>query len=100
LIEEESTEPETRTEVITVVESETRTTFHVVEDQIEEHPVVEDEQIQETELFEEVVEEVIEVVEPEPVQETKPEEPYAPTKNQSTSRWAEVLFGSKDEDED
>jgi hypothetical protein len=100
LIEEESTEPETRTEVITVVESETRTTFHVVEDQIEETPVVEDEQIQETELFEEVVEEVIEVVEPEPVQETKPEEPYAPTKNQSTSRWAEVLFGSKDEDED
>ena len=82
------------------MESETRTTFHVVENQIEETPIVEVEQKQETELFEEVVEEVIEIVEPEPVQETKPQEPYSPTKNQSTSRWAEVLFGSKDEDED
>ncbi len=100
-VEVETTETETRTEVITVVETETRTTFHVVEDHaVDEHIV------QESPVFEVIEESPVEVAieEPEVVKEqpeaTKSEEPYTPTKAQSTSRWAEVLFGSKDEDED
>jgi hypothetical protein len=109
LIEVETTETETRTEVISIVETETRTTFHVVEDQTEpahvpevEHyePEVFEIKVEEPEVLEEPVEEVVEVPEQEPAQEIKSEEPYSPAKNQSTSRWAEVLFGSKDDEED
>jgi hypothetical protein len=109
LIEVETTETETRTEVISIVETETRTTFHVVEDHTEpahvpevEHyePDVFEIKVEEPEVLEEPVEEVVEVPEQEPAQEIKSEEPYSPAKNQSTSRWAEVLFGSKDDEED
>jgi hypothetical protein len=103
LVEVETIETETRTEVISVVETETRTTFHVVEEQVEEFyeelPVAESTEITEepSPVFEEVVEEIQE----EPAEETKPvAEPYTPTKAQSTSRWAEVLFGSKADEED
>ena len=100
-VEVEKTETETRTEVITVVETETRTTFHVVEDH-----VVEEQLVEESTVFEVVEESPIEVAVEEPAvvkeepETKKSEEPYTPTKAQSTSRWAEVLFGSKDEEED
>ena len=100
LVEIETIENENSTEVISIVDSETRATFHVVEDQFQEFLVEEIEQTQEAELFEEVIEDVVEVLKPEPVPEPKIEEPYSPAKNQSTSRWAEVLFGAKEEDED
>lgn len=104
-VEVETTE--TRTEVITVVETETKTTFHVVEDHVAEEThepvhfqvVAAPEEIsaKEDETFEEVSEPIQEPVEEisEPVSEPAP----AP-KIQSTSRWAEVLFGSKDETDD
>jgi hypothetical protein len=91
LVEVETTETETRTEVITVVETETRTTFHVVEDHVVEQAEVVEEAPVEVAIEEPVVEKEEQVT---------PTEPYTPTKTQSTSRWAEVLFGSKDEDED
>lgn len=111
LIEVETIETETRTEVISIIETETKTTFHVVEDHVDEHheedPFSQDfEKQEDLQPYEEVddgtieVVEVIEVIEPAPVAEKLNDEPYAPTKNQSTSRWAEVLFGSKDDEDD
>lgn len=100
LVEIETIESEDSAEVISIVESETRATFHVVDNQFQEFQVEEIEQTQEPVIFEEVIEGVVEVLEPEPVQEPQNEEPYTPAKNQSTSRWAEVLFGAKEEDED
>lgn len=96
----ETIEEENSTEVIAVVETETRATFHVVEDQVEELHIQDTEIVEQPELFEEVRHETVEVAEPEPVQDTRSEEPASAPKVQSTSRWAEVLFGSKDEEED
>lgn len=96
LVEVETTETETSTEVITIVETETRATFHVVEDHV----------LEQEELVEVVEETPVEVTIEEPVTEQEEptkdttQEPYTPTKVQSTSRWAEVLFGTKDEEED
>jgi len=100
---------ETHTEVITVVETETRTTFHVVEDH---HTHTEEDVVfihEDEELVEEVQEELFETTEKfaavEPVEPTV-EEPQAQEpvveqqKPQSTSRWAEVLFGTKDDEDD
>jgi hypothetical protein len=103
-VEVETIETETRTEVISIVETETRTTFHVVEEHIEENHqefLIEElqEAVEEPATFVETqVEETQD--EPEAAPDRANEEPYTPTKNQSTSRWAEVLFGSKTEDED
>jgi hypothetical protein len=103
LVEVETIETETRTEVISVVETETRTTFHVVEEQVEEL-YEEFQAVEATEVTEEpapVFEDVEEEIQEEPAEETQPvAEPYTPTKAQSTSRWAEVLFGSKANEED
>ena len=129
LIEVESIETETRTEVISIVETETRTTFHIVENDTVEpvYESMDNEQksqIDESyDSFDEAVEtfaapvatepedfegQEVEVTEVEPVADVEDsadlnsnneEETYAPTKAQSTSRWAEVLFGSKDEEE-
>lgn len=104
---EEASPSESQTEVITVIESETRATFHVVDD-VEEEFDSQDIYSQETEdPIEEVIEE--EVLETEPVAQEEPtivepvveeEKPQASTPPiQSTSRWAEVLFGTKDEDD-
>lgn len=105
LIDEVQSE-ENQTEVITVIETETRASFHVVDD-VEEEFESQEIYTQETEdPIEEVIEE--EVRETEPVAEEEPvvapiveeEKPQAPTPPiQSTSRWAEVLFGSKDEED-
>ena len=102
LVEIETVETETRTEVISVVETETRTTFHVVEEhfeEVEQELFVTDPQEladQPSPVFEEVEEEILEEQ-----PKVKPAaEPYTPTKAQSTSRWAEVLFGSKADEED
>jgi hypothetical protein len=102
LVEIETVETETRTEVISVVETETRTTFHVVEEHHEEVEqelfVTEPQELAEqlSPVFEEVVEEILE----EQPEVQPAAEPYTPTKAQSTSRWAEVLFGSKADEED
>lgn len=105
LIDEVQSE-ENQTEVITVIETETRASFHVVDD-VEEEFESQEIYTQETEdPIEEVIEE--EVRETEPVAEEEPvvapiveeEKPQAPTPPiQSTSRWAEVLFGTKDEED-
>jgi hypothetical protein len=81
----------------------TRNVFHVVEDVTEEsedeyfdEPLGEEVLETEEEIQEEVlVTEEITLVEEEPEQESNAE----PAKPQTTSRWAEVLFGSKDEEE-
>jgi len=111
LIEETQPEEDNRTEVINIVETETRATFHVVDDVVEEVEVYEQE---EQSFVEEVVEEVVEeesfdsfseeeVSQEEPVAEPVVEVEEKPATQtppiQSTSRWAEVLFGSKDEEE-
>ncbi len=117
LVEIEEVESATRTEIISIVETETRTTFHVVENQSDSELEV---KLQEFTQQEPQLEQAIEefsAQEPVPeesfdtehdeqhenpvsqITQTK-EEPYTPAKNQSTSRWAEVLFGSKTEDED
>lgn len=106
LIEEVQPE-ENQTEVINIIETETRATFHVVDD-VEEEFDSQEIYTQETEdPIEEAIEE--EVRETEPVAEEEPavlapvveeEKPQAPTPPiQSTSRWAEVLFGTKDEED-
>jgi hypothetical protein len=115
LIEETQSEEDNRTEVINIVETETRATFHVVDDVVEEVETYEqEEQSFVEEIVEEVVEEVVEeesfdsfseeeVSQEEPVAEPVVEVEEKPTTQtppiQSTSRWAEVLFGSKDEEE-
>jgi hypothetical protein len=100
---------ETHTEIITVVETETRTTFHVVEDLhthseedivfVHEHeePVeeIQEDPIDTTEKFE-AVEPIEPTVQEPEIQEVVSEQP----KPQSTSRWAEVLFGTKDDEDD
>jgi hypothetical protein len=98
LVELQVIETETRTELISVVDSEMKF-FHIVEDNYEgtseEEGLPErDEPHKETEAATEIVEDVIETE-----AQKVAEEPFTPSKNQSTSRWAEVLFGSKDEDE-
>jgi hypothetical protein len=105
----------TETEVISVVEMETRSVFHVVEDVVEESEHYEFEAIDEdhyqSESFAEVESEAeqafqqeadtVEEVKLEPVQEAAAESASVEApKVQSTSRWAEVLFGSKDYEED
>ncbi len=107
LVEVETTE--THTEIITVVESETRTTFHVVEDHHthseEDFVFIHEDEEQAQEVFAEPIEttekfEAVEPVEP-TVEEAKVQEPVAEQpKPQSTSRWAEVLFGTKDDEDD
>jgi hypothetical protein len=79
------------------VETSTRAQFHVVEDE----PVDEylDETFEEEIVIEEVVEEAEDVVVTEQIAIAQPEEDSSP-KPQSTSRWAEVLFGSKDDEEE
>lgn len=105
LIEEVQPE-ENQTEVINIIETETRATFHVVDDVDDEF----DSQEIYTQETEDPIEEVLEeeVRETEPVAEEEPvvapvveeEKPQAPTPPiQSTSRWAEVLFGTKDEED-
>jgi hypothetical protein len=100
---------ETHTEIITVVETETRTTFHVVEDLhthseedivfVHEHeePVeeIQEDPIDTTEKFE-AVEPIEPTVQEPEIQEVVSEQP----KPQSTSRWAEVLFGTKDDEDE
>jgi hypothetical protein len=110
LIDETQPEEDNRTEIINIVETETRATFHVVDDVVEE--VVEEVEVYEQEeqsFVEEVVEEESfdsfseEVIQEEPVAEPVVEVEEKPATQtppiQSTSRWAEVLFGSKDEEE-
>jgi len=98
-LEVETVEVETRTEVISIAETESRTTFHVVED---EESLGASENIFSEELynFEEEPPFVEPITEAEvgQVEEQRPEEPVQP-KTQSTSRWAEVLFGTKDEED-
>jgi hypothetical protein len=127
----ENSSPENVTEVLSIVETETRASFHIVENDPVE-PVYESESSHDEhqpdesyDSFDDVIEdldttektepedlalqeieaievvEVVEVVEKADVaDDTKTsEETYSPTKAQSTSRWAEVLFGSKDEDD-
>jgi hypothetical protein len=106
LIEEVPAE-QNQTEVITVIETETRATFHVVDD-VQEDFESEDIYSQEREdVAEELFVEETEVTESFIVEETTVEpvaEPEAPVVQappiQSTSRWAEVLFGTKDEEDD
>ncbi len=106
LIEEVPVE-QNQTEVITVIETETRATFHVVDD-VQEEFDSEDIYSQEREdVAEELFVEETEVTESFIVEETTAEpvaEPEAPVVQappiQSTSRWAEVLFGTKDEEDD
>jgi len=95
--ETETTELEAQTEVIGIIESETRTTFHVVEDQASP---VEEEQVfaEEVSSFEEQSQEEA-PIEITSVNEDQNLEPVPQPKTQSTSRWAEVLFGTKDEED-
>lgn len=106
LIEEAPVE-QNQTEVITVVETETRTTFHVVDDVQEEFESEEIYSQEREDVAEELFEEETEVTESFIVEETtvvtvtEPEEPVVQSPPiQSTSRWAEVLFGTKDEQDD
>jgi hypothetical protein len=103
-------EVSSETEVLSVVETETKAVFHIVEDVVEEtesyeYEVIEEDHYQsesfaEIESQDEVAQEqeieIIEEAQPDPIQEPSVETP----KVQSTSRWAEVLFGSKDDEED
>lgn len=107
LTEVETTE--THTEIITVVETETRTTFHVVEDHHthseEDIVFIHEDELPPKEVFNEPLEttekfEAVEQIET-TVEEPQVQEPVAEqTKPQSTSRWAEVLFGTKDDEDD
>jgi hypothetical protein len=107
LVEETAVE-ENQTEVITLVETETRATFHVVDDVQEEFESEEIYSQEREDVIEEVVEEApvateaVTIQEPEavePVTETVAPEVQAPP-TQSTSRWAEVLFGTKDDEDE
>lgn len=91
-----------------ITETTTRSMFHVVEDSVDE---VEDEYFDEPiaeELFESTEEiqeeslmtEEISVVEEEPEQAVEETPTEQTSKPQTTSRWAEVLFGSKDDEEE
>jgi hypothetical protein len=105
-LEEVAAEPE----VPSPVETETKAVFHIVEDVVEEtesyeYEVIEEDHYQsesfaEIESQDEVAQEqeieIVEEAQPELIQEPPVETP----KVQSTSRWAEVLFGSKDDEED
>jgi hypothetical protein len=105
-LEEVAAEPD----VPSVVEAETKAVFHIVADVVEEtesyeYEVIEEDHYQsesfaEVESQDEVAQEqeieIIEEAQPELIQEPPVETP----KVQSTSRWAEVLFGSKDDEED
>jgi hypothetical protein len=107
LIEEIPVE-QNQTEIITFVETETRATFHVVDDVQVEFESEEIYSQEKEDVAEEIFVEEIVVTESSVVEEPETFEPVAepaapvvqapPT--QSTSRWAEVLFGSKDEDDD
>jgi hypothetical protein len=102
LVEPLPPQEESRTEVINIVETETRTTFHVVDDVeevIESTEIYSQEEVfEEEEVFDSFLDEESEVVEPAAEPEDKPVVQSSPI--QSTSRWAEVLFGTKDEEED
>jgi hypothetical protein len=97
IVEVEQLSYEVEEEVIT------RNVFHIVEDVTEDsedeyfdEPLGEEVLETEEEIQEEVlVTEEITLVEEEPVEQSNAE----PAKPQTTSRWAEVLFGSKDEEE-
>ena len=95
---EETYQEENQTEIITVVETESRATFHVVDD-VKEEAEAGAEEI----YLPEPAEFIEEVIEEEPETSESIAEPEAPVVQsppiQSTSRWAEVLFGTKDEDE-
>jgi len=108
-------EVSSETEVQSVVETETKALFHIVEDVVEEtanydFEVIEEDHYQQESFAEiESQDEVVqaeEVVTPseeqaEPVKELEVQAPPVETPRvQSTSRWAEVLFGSKDEEDD
>jgi hypothetical protein len=106
LIEEVPAE-QNQTEVISIVETETRATFHVVDDVQEKFESEEIYSQEREDVAEELFVEETEVVESFVIEETTVEpvsEPEAPVVQappiQSTSRWAEVLFGTKDEEED
>jgi hypothetical protein len=97
-VETETIQIETRTEVLSTIETETRTTFHVVEDnspQIEVGPLFEEE---ETSYEEEIPKEQLSEEANSQIEEPTAE-PTPHPKTQSTSRWAEVLFGTKDEED-
>ena len=106
LIEEVPAE-QNQTEVITIVETETRATFHVVDDVQEDFDTEEIYSQEREDVAEELFVEETEVIESFIIEETTVEpvtEPEAPVVQappiQSTSRWAEVLFGTKDEEDD
>ena len=106
LIEEVPAE-QNQTEVISIVETETRATFHVVDDVQEEFESEEIYSQEREDVSEELFVEEAEVTESFIIEETTVEpvtEPEAPVVQappiQSTSRWAEVLFGTKDEEDD
>jgi len=107
LIEEIPVE-QNQTEVITVVETETRATFHVVDDVQEEFESEEIYSQEKENVAEQIFVEEIVVTETSIVEEQETFEPVAEPEapvvqappTQSTSRWAEVLFGSKDEEDD
>ena len=106
LIEEVPAE-QNQTEVISIVETETRATFHVVDGVQEEFESEEIYSQEREDLAEELFVEETEVIESFIIEETTVEpvtEPEAPVvqapPTQSTSRWAEVLFGTKDEEDD
>jgi len=109
LIEDSQPEQENRTEVISIIETETRTAFHVVDDVVEEIEVAEIYSQEEHTFVDEAIEVVEEefdsfsIAEPEevePVVESEETPVVQAPPTQSTSRWAEVLFGTKDESED
>ena len=106
LIEEVPAEHD-QTEVITIVETETRAIFHVVDDVQEDFDSEEIYSQEREDVSEELFVEEAEVTESFIIEETTVEpvtEPEAPVVQaspiQSTSRWAEVLFGTKDEEDD
>jgi hypothetical protein len=106
LIEEVPAE-QNQTEVISIVETETRATFHVVDGVQEEFESEEIYSQEREDLAEELFVEETEVIESFIIEETTVApvtEPEAPVVQappiQSTSRWAEVLFGTKDEEDD
>ena len=106
LIEEVPAE-QNQTEVISIVETETRATFHVVDGVQEEFESEEIYSQEREDVGEEPFEEETAVTESFIIEETTVEpvtEPEAPVvqapPTQSTSRWAEVLFGTKDEEDD
>jgi len=117
LVEVETFEVETETQVITIVETETRTTFHVVE--IDETEEFEDsysvkevpKEAEHSESLDEILHEepqhhpeesLDEILHEEPQHQGEEDvrvEPAPSPKTQSTSRWAEVLFGTKNDED-